>query len=78
MFYSYIQRAEISISFSTTGDSNALVEHQHFQGDRKKKIEDAAEVAKRAIFQTFWKLHCCAKSLFLELETSNCGYLLIF
>jgi len=33
---------------------------------------------KRAIFQTFWKLHCCAKSLFFELETSNCGYLLFF
>ena len=32
----------------------------------------------RSIFQTFWKLHCCAKSLFFELETSNCGYLFIF
>ena len=31
---------------------------------------------KRAIFQTFWKLHCCAKSLFFDLETSNYGYLL--
>ena len=32
----------------------------------------------RAIFQTFLKLHCFTKSLFFELETSNCGYLLIF
>ena len=32
----------------------------------------------RSIFQTFRKLHCCAKSLFFELETSNCGYLFIF
>ena len=28
--------------------------------------------------QTLWKVHCCAKFLFLELETSNFGYLLIF
>ena len=33
---------------------------------------------KRAIFQTFWRLHCCAKFSFFELETSNFGYLLIF
>ena len=33
---------------------------------------------KKVIFQAFWKLHCCTKSLFFELETSNCGYLLIF
>ena len=32
----------------------------------------------RSIFQTFWKLHCCAKFLFIELETSNFGYLLVF
>ena len=32
----------------------------------------------RSIFQTFWKLHCCTKSVFFELETSNFGYLLIF
>ena len=32
----------------------------------------------RAIFQTFWKVHCCAKFLFFELETSKIGYLLIF
>ena len=25
-----------------------------------------------------WKVHCCAKFLFFELETSNFGYLLIF
>ena len=39
---------------------------------------DGSGILERAIFQTFWKLHCCAKSLFFELETSNCGYLLIF
>ena len=27
---------------------------------------------KKSIFQTFRKLHCCTKSLFFELETSNC------
>ena len=32
----------------------------------------------RSIFQTFWKPHCCAKFLFIEFETSNFGYLLIF
>ena len=31
----------------------------------------------RSIFQTFWRLHSCAKFLFFELETSNFGYLLI-
>jgi hypothetical protein len=33
---------------------------------------------KRSIFQTFWKQDCCARFLFIELETSNFGYLLIF
>ena len=33
---------------------------------------------KRSIFQTFWRLHCCANFLFFELDTSNFGYLLIF
>ena len=32
----------------------------------------------RSIFQTFWKPDCCPDFLFLELETSNFGYLLIF
>ena len=31
-----------------------------------------------SIFQTFWKVHCCTKSMFFELEISNCGCLLIF
>ena len=35
-------------------------------------------VAKRAIFQTFWKLHCFPDFLFFEIETLNFGYLLIF
>jgi hypothetical protein len=33
---------------------------------------------KRSIFHIFWRLHCCAKFLSFELETSNFGYLLIF
>ena len=33
---------------------------------------------KRSIFQIFWRLHCCAKFLSIELETSNFGDLLIF
>ena len=33
---------------------------------------------KRGIFQTFWKPDCCPDFLFLELETSNFGYLPIF
>ena len=32
----------------------------------------------RAIFQTVLKQHCCTKSMFFELETSNYGYLLTF
>ena len=32
---------------------------------------------KRSIFQMFWKVHCCTKFLFIELDTSNFGYLLI-
>ena len=33
---------------------------------------------KRSILQTLWKTDCCAKILFIELEASNFGYLLIF
>ena len=32
----------------------------------------------RSIFQTFWRLHCCAKFLFFELETSNFGSSYVF
>ena len=31
-----------------------------------------------SIFQTFWKVYCCPDFLFLKVETSNFGYLLIF
>ena len=34
--------------------------------------------SERSIFQTFWKPYCCPDFLFLELETSNFSYLLIF
>ena len=37
-----------------------------------------SKIITRAIFQTFWKLHCCPDFLFFEIETSNFGYLLIF
>ena len=33
---------------------------------------------KRAIFQTFWRLYCCTKSLFFEIETSNFGSSYVF
>ena len=31
----------------------------------------------RGIFQTFWRPNSCTNSLFLKLQTSNIGYLLI-
>ena len=34
--------------------------------------------SQRSIFQTFWKANSCIDSLFLELESSNFGELLIF
>ena len=33
---------------------------------------------KRAIFQIFWRLHCCTKFLFFELETLNFGFSYVF
>jgi hypothetical protein len=45
-----------------------------YQGIVKATVSGVLE----DFFQTFWKLHCCAKFLFIELETSNFGYLLIF
>ena len=33
----------------------------------------SSEKFKRSIFQTFWKLQRCTKSLFFKLETSNFG-----
>ena len=45
----------------------------------KKKLEIQGQswqnVFERAIFQTLWKPDCCTTSLFLELKTSNFGYL---
>ena len=34
--------------------------------------------SQRAIFQTFWKVHCCTKSLFFDIETSNFGSSYVF
>ena len=42
------------------------------------KFRPRISTFKRAIFQTFWKVHCCPDFLFLKLETSNFGYLFIF
>ena len=55
--------------------------NKHFFTKSCHEFESSAFVFvcfEKSIFQTFWKLHCCTKSLFFELETSNCGYLLIF
>ena len=41
-------------------------------------LDSRHKIIKRRIFQTCWKVHCCTKSLFFELETSNLGSLLIF
>ena len=32
---------------------------------------------KRSIFKILWKTHCCIKLLFIKLENSNFGYLLV-
>ena len=46
---------------------------------RASYVHDSYAVTnQRAIFQTLWRLHCCTKFLFFELETSNFGYLHIF
>ena len=37
-----------------------------------------SEPSERSIFQTFWKPDFGARFLFIELDTSNFGYLLIF
>ena len=43
-----------------------------------KIIKNFMKIIKRSIFQTFWKTYSCPDFLFLELETSNLGYLPIF
>ena len=35
-------------------------------------------LAKRSIFQIFWKVHCVTKSLFFEIEISNFGSSYVF
>jgi len=37
----------------------------------KKNIPKSYPELERSIFQIFWKVHCCAKFLFLELATSD-------
>ena len=36
------------------------------------------QMSERAIFQTFWRVHICTKSLFFEIETSNFGSSYVF
>ena len=38
----------------------------------------SSQTCKRAIFQTFWRIHSCAKFLSFELETSNFGSSYVF
>ena len=40
--------------------------------------ENIFKQIERSIFQTFWKPDFGARFLFIELDTSNFGYLLIF
>ena len=48
-------------------------------GNTKSQMKNLKKITfERAIFQTFWKLHCCAKFLFFELETSNFGSSYVF
>ena len=37
-----------------------------------------SEPSERAIFQNFWRVHCCTKSLFFEIETSYFGSRYVF
>jgi hypothetical protein len=41
-------------------------------------LQGQSQVKQKAIFQTFWKLHCCPEFLFFEIETSNFGYVLAY
>ena len=67
------------IIISALGDSG-FFKTSRYQGIVKATVSWVLEDLKfkRAIFQTFWKPDCCTKSLFLDLETLNFGYLLIF
>ena len=51
---------------------------QHVSESKVFRCLSGYDQVERSIFQTFWKPHYCAKCLFIELETSNFGYLLIF
>ena len=46
--------------------------------DTGKKMLGFWLAFERSIFQIFWKVHCCTKFLFIELDTSNFGYMFIF
>ena len=51
-----------------------------YQGGVKSTVSGVVEdlMFKRAIFQTFWRVHCCPDSLFFEIETSNFGSSYVF
>ena len=67
------EKTNIEISFLYYDRAKIGVDILH-----KTLGEESTFYIKRSIFQTFWKVHCCAISLFFELETSNLGSLLIF
>ena len=50
----------------------------HWKWPVNQLVLTGQNICERSIFQTFWKANSCTDSLFLELETSNFGYLLIF
>ena len=52
--------------------------YYYIQGRNPTFAKGNGSKFERSIFQIFWRLHCCAKFLSFELETSNFGYLLIF
>ena len=53
-----------------TEESRNILSNQAY---RNRKRYHQISYLERSIFQKFWKPHCCAKFLFIELETSNFG-----
>ena len=62
-FFNMDQARELHTYFEifTIGDADCLV-MKMAMGKLPKEIT----IVKRSIFQTFWKVHCCAKSFFLS------------
>ena len=70
VYYSYFQHQSTLNSF--------LFLFLHITGKHSKNAEWPFVLLTRAIFQSFWRLHCCAKFLFFELETLNFGSRYVF